>query len=67
MNTKIIDQYPNDPDAPGDECIVISGKQATTFYDITPFMAQLREKFPAPPGCEWTKIDTCHAQIVRVK
>jgi len=65
-------QYPDDFQFPGDTAAVVfdangNATRATTYYDIAPFMRQLRTRFPAPEGCEWSAIDVCHAQIVRVK
>lgn len=66
----IIQQYPNDDEFHGDEATVYlnddgSPHRAITYWDIRPFMAQLRERFPAPEGCEWRVIDVCHAQVVK--
>lgn len=71
MTSEIINEYPDDPTYHGDFCEVWLKygvpHSAQTVYSIHGFMAQLRARYPAPAGCEWKAIDTCHAQVVRVK
>jgi hypothetical protein len=65
----VISQYPNDSNWRGDEAEVWlkngAPYSAQTVYDINGFMSQLERDYPAPAGCEWIIIDTCHAQVVR--